>query len=115
MTTNIQESNWRKELPPTYESTYEKEKESSSEAVRSEIEATRGRLSSQFDQLQERLQPDNIKQQAQSAVQSALTDSVGAVKEYVNDYAQQINWNEMRDGLLDSVRRNPVPAALIGV
>lgn len=111
MTTTIQDATWQESLAPLDTN----EDANNSDTVRSQIDATRSRLSSHLDKIQERLQPETIKQQAQDAIQNALTDSMESAKEQVNGYVQQIDWNDVRDGVLDSVRRNPVPAALIGI
>lgn len=85
------------------------------EEIRNEIDKTRNRLSNRIDEIQNRLNPENLKQQAQDAVESAITDGVDSVQEYVNDYVQQLNWPTLRDNLVGSVRRNPIPSALIGI
>lgn len=111
MTTNFQNPNWKEQTPTLYQ----EDAENNSNSIRSEIEATRNRMSNRLDQIQEQLHPENMKQQAQDFIQSAVTDGVATVKEAVNEYVQQINWPQVRDSLLDTARNNPVPTALIGV
>lgn len=111
MTTNFQNSNWKEQTPTTYQ----EGGESNSNSIRSEIQATRERMSSRLDQIQEQFQPENMKQQAQDFIHSAVTDGMSTVKEAVNEYVQQIHWPQVRNSLLDTARRNPVPTALIGL
>lgn len=117
MTTNIQESNWTKNSSRGYDPDVDSHVDSSDSPaqVQAEIHRTRERLSNHIDKIQERLQPENIKTQAQDAIQNAMVDSMESVKDYIDDYVQQVDWSEIRDGVLDTIRNNPVPTALIGV
>jgi ElaB/YqjD/DUF883 family membrane-anchored ribosome-binding protein len=81
-----------------------------SEAIRADIERTRGRMSEKIDRIQEQLSPENLKQQAQETVRGVVQDSTTALTDYV-----KANSNEMVSGLVDAVKHNPIPAALIGL
>lgn len=111
MANYVKEANWQEETPHIYTD----DETADSTTIRTEINATRERLGQHLDKIQERFQPENIKQQTQNAVESAFTDSIDSAKEYVNDYVQKVDWNAVRDGVLSAVQRNPVPTALVGV
>lgn len=82
----------------------------SSEAIRAEIERTRSQMSNKIDSIQNRLSPETIKAQAQDTLRSALEDGSNAVLNYWRE-----NQHQIRYSVVDVVKRNPIPAALIGV
>jgi len=82
----------------------------SSEAIKNDIERTRSDMSSKIDEIQERLNPETLKYQAKDAVRSAVQDSADAVMDYFRG-----NSGQLRETVVDAVKRNPVPAALIGL
>ncbi len=82
----------------------------SSEEIRGDIQETRRDMSSKLDQLQERLSPQALKDQATETVRDTLTDGADSIMEYVRG-----NRSEISTSLVDSIRRNPIPAALVGV
>jgi ElaB/YqjD/DUF883 family membrane-anchored ribosome-binding protein len=69
------------------------------EAEVDEIERTRADMSETVDAIQERLNPQNLKEQAKDRVKEA---TVGRAR-------------EARSGIVDTVRANPLPAALTGI
>jgi ElaB/YqjD/DUF883 family membrane-anchored ribosome-binding protein len=69
------------------------------ELTRVEIERTRADMSETVDAIQERLSPQNLKEQAKDRVKEA---TVGRAR-------------EARSGIVDTVRANPLPAALTGI
>ncbi len=69
------------------------------EATRVEIERTRADMSETVDAIQERLSPQNLKEQAKDRVKEA---TVGRAR-------------EARSGVVETVRANPLPAALTGI
>ncbi|CAA9473631.1 MAG: hypothetical protein AVDCRST_MAG02-4276 [uncultured Rubrobacteraceae bacterium] len=69
------------------------------EVTRVEIERTRADMSETVDAIQERLSPQNLKDQAKDRVKEA---TVGRAR-------------EARSGVVDTVRSNPLPAALTGI
>ncbi len=81
-----------------------------SEELRADIERTRGRMSQRIDKIQEQLSPENLKQQAQETVSAVVHDSTTALSDYV-----KANSREMATGLGETIRQNPIPAALIGL
>jgi hypothetical protein len=78
--------------------------------LREEIEQTRERMSETLDQLGERLNPNRIKQQVKDNVREA---TIGRVEDMARHASVRVN--ETREGLLDTIRDNPVPAAMIGI
>ena len=69
------------------------------EVTRVEIERTRADMSETVDAIQERLSPQNLKEQAKDRVKEA---TVGRAR-------------EARSGIVETVRANPLPAALTGI
>jgi ElaB/YqjD/DUF883 family membrane-anchored ribosome-binding protein len=69
------------------------------EVTRIEIERTRAGMSETVDAIQERLNPENLKEQAKDRVKEA---TVGKAQ-------------EAGSGLVNTIRQNPLPAALTGI
>jgi ElaB/YqjD/DUF883 family membrane-anchored ribosome-binding protein len=69
------------------------------EVTRIEIERTRAGMSETVDAIQERLSPENLKEQAKERVKEA---TVGKAQ-------------EAGSGIVDTVKANPLPAALTGI
>jgi ElaB/YqjD/DUF883 family membrane-anchored ribosome-binding protein len=86
------------------------ENRESPDAIKAEIERTRSQMSNKIDTLQERLNPDTLKVQAQEAIRTALQDGADAMKHYVQEHS-----TELRDAVIHVVKRNPLPTALIGI
>lgn len=72
-------------------------------ALRADIDQTRRRISHDLDELGEKLNPQNVKTQIKDGVREA---TIGRVE----DMARQAG-----DGLMATVRNNPIPAAMAGV
>jgi len=68
-------------------------------ATRAEIERTRADMSETVDAIQERLSPENLKEQAKDRVKEA---TVGRAQ-------------EAGSGIVETIRANPLPAALTGI
>jgi hypothetical protein len=69
------------------------------EATRAEIERTRADMSETVDAIQERLSPESLKEQAKDRVKEA---TVGKAQ-------------DAGSGIVDTIRANPLPAALTGI
>jgi len=69
------------------------------ERTRTEIERTRADMSETVDAIQERLSPENLKEQAKDRVKEA---TVGRAQ-------------EAGSGIVETIRANPLPAALTGI
>lgn len=80
------------------------------DVLRENIENTRDRMSDTLDQLGERVNPNRIKQQVRENVREA---TIGRVEDMARHAADRVN--DTRDGLLDTIRDNPIPAAMIGI
>ena len=75
-------------------------------ALRAEIDETRERLSADVDALGNKLSPENIKAEAKQAVKRSVQRGAEQVREGVSSAGA---------GLMDAVKENPIPVALIGV
>jgi uncharacterized protein YjbJ (UPF0337 family) len=85
------------------------ENQSSSE-IRADIDQTRANVGEKIDQLQARLDPNRLKQQAQETVQEMLSDTANSMTDYVRSHK-----DEMVSSIADAARRNPLPTALVGL
>jgi len=82
----------------------------SSEAIKADIEQKRNEMSHKINMIQERLDPNRLKEQAQETVRGAVSDGADAVVEYVRDNIGGFGYS-----VVDTIKRNPLPAALIGI
>ena len=100
--------------------------------LRGEIDETRAEMSETIEAIQDRLNPDRVgeqvervaeqvKEQIRESVQELTADAkvaireatVGRVEQMIGDARESVN--DLRYGLMDRVRANPVPAALAGL
>jgi uncharacterized protein YjbJ (UPF0337 family) len=81
-----------------------------SDDIRADIDQTRQSVGNKIDELQARLDPNKLKQQAAESVQEMLEDTANSMTEYVRSHREDITTS-----LADAARRNPMPAALVGV
>jgi ElaB/YqjD/DUF883 family membrane-anchored ribosome-binding protein len=84
--------------------------EEGSDAIRADIERTRSAMGNRIDDIQERVNPEHMKHQAQDMVRTAVHEGTDAVVGYVREHAPDFG-----SAIFDVIKRNPVPAALIGV
>jgi len=82
----------------------------SSDVIKADIEQTRSEMSQKINQIQERLDPTRLKEQAQETVRSAVSDSTDALVSFVRGNAGDFGYT-----VVETIKRNPVPAALVGV
>jgi ElaB/YqjD/DUF883 family membrane-anchored ribosome-binding protein len=75
------------------------------EEIEREIERTRGRMSENIDELENRLSPQNLKAQAKTAIQDAAGNAVQSVGEQAQRTGSRI---------LDMIRENPLPVIAVG-
>jgi ElaB/YqjD/DUF883 family membrane-anchored ribosome-binding protein len=80
------------------------------EDIRAQMVLTRAELSDTIDAIQERLDPEKLKHQASENLRAATIGKVEQAMNRVEDTAR-----EARYGLADTIRQNPIPAALVGV
>lgn len=85
-------------------------REANPEEIRAEIRETRERMGDTLEQLGERLNPGNLKQQVKQDIRDA---TIGKVEQMAQSAADQMG--EARHTITDTIRENPVPAAMIGV
>jgi ElaB/YqjD/DUF883 family membrane-anchored ribosome-binding protein len=79
--------------------------EKSPEEIEREIEETRNRMSQNIDELGDRLNPQNLKQQAKDSIRNAASDAVSNVGEQ----ARRTGFR-----LVDVIRDNPLPVIAVG-
>ena len=95
---------------------YENGREAAPEEIRVEIRETRERIGDNLEQLGERLNPENIKEKVKQDVRDA---TIGKVESMAQSAADQIDdarqtIDEARRTITDTVRENPIPAAMVG-
>lgn len=78
--------------------------------IRAQIEKTRHRMSEDINELQERLSPENVKQQTQEAIREA---TIGKVEDMAN--SAEYRARRMKRSTIRTIKENPVPAAMIGL
>jgi ElaB/YqjD/DUF883 family membrane-anchored ribosome-binding protein len=87
------------------------------EAKVAEIEQTREEMTTTVEAIGDRLDPANIVSDAKDAVRGAtvgkVEDMTSQATDFINDATSSVQ--EAGGGLVDTVRRNPVPALLVGV
>jgi ElaB/YqjD/DUF883 family membrane-anchored ribosome-binding protein len=100
----------------------------STEQLRAEIEDTRAEMSQTINEIQERLSPEHLVDQAKEAVREATIGKVERVMERVGETISGVTEPALEvagragtaikdagSSVADSVWRNPIPVALIGL
>jgi hypothetical protein len=82
-----------------------------SQEIREEIAQTRDDMSDTIDAIQDRLTPANLVAQAGETVRNAATAKVKQMANTAGNAADQV----LGSSFMDTVRSNPLPAALIGL
>jgi ElaB/YqjD/DUF883 family membrane-anchored ribosome-binding protein len=93
--------------------TYSQETEThtkSSEEIRADIANKRSEMGNKLDAIQDQFRPEHIRQQAQETIRDVVDDGVQSLRDYVNDHSSEIG-----SSLARSVKKHPVPAALVGI
>ncbi|HEY0674067.1 MAG TPA: DUF3618 domain-containing protein [Longimicrobiales bacterium] len=85
-------------------------REANTAFLRAEIRETRERMSETLDELSDRLNPNRLKAQVKANIREA---TVGRVENMARNAADRVN--ETGHGMIDRIRENPIPAALIGI
>jgi ElaB/YqjD/DUF883 family membrane-anchored ribosome-binding protein len=80
------------------------------ERLRAQIEETRAEMSETLDAIQDRLRPGRLAADAKESVKEATVGRVRDLTMRAGDTAGRVAAQSM----MDTVRRNPVPAVLIG-
>ena len=86
-------------------------------AIRADIEQTRAKMGATIDEIQERLDPANLRDQAVAQIKEQFEEAKATVMEKAEDMVETATETAAQAGrsLMDVVRRNPIPLALIGV
>jgi ElaB/YqjD/DUF883 family membrane-anchored ribosome-binding protein len=107
----------RLEGDPGWDSETPDEEDPQVQQLVADIEDTRGEMTTTVDEIGQRLAPRNVVAAAKETVREAtvgkveeMANTAGAMIEDAGQTAQQAG-----SGLLETVRRNPVPAAMIGL
>lgn len=106
-----QTAGWTGDAPPRTDQTLPEETDRRARELRAEIAETRGEMSETIEAIQERLTPRNIATQAGESVRNAATEKVKQMANTAGDAMDRV----LGSSFMDTVRANPVPAALIGV
>lgn len=80
------------------------------EQLRNEIQQARERMSDTLDQLGNRLNPQRIKAEVRQNVKDA---TIGRVGDMARNAADRVS--DSGTGIVETIRSNPIPAAMIGV
>jgi ElaB/YqjD/DUF883 family membrane-anchored ribosome-binding protein len=89
--------------------------------IRAEIEETRAEMSGTVEAIQERLSPQYIKEQVKDQVREQLQEVKATVREATIGKAEDMvrnagdTFDQARYGLMETIRENPIPAALVGI
>jgi ElaB/YqjD/DUF883 family membrane-anchored ribosome-binding protein len=78
--------------------------------IRAQIEQTRSEMSETIDAIQEKLNPDNLKEQAQDMVREA---TVGRAQEAVSNMGETAKG--FGSNMLETIKENPLPSALAAI
>jgi hypothetical protein len=81
-----------------------------SERIVDEIEQTRSDMAGTIDEIGHRLQPQTIANEVTEKVRDA---TVGKVERFMGDAGQSVQ--RTSNGMIDTIRQNPVPAALAAI
>ena len=87
------------------------EDEARARELRGEIADTRSEISETIGAIQERLQPANLMAQAGETVRNAATEKVKQMANTAGEAADQV----LHSSFIETVRANPIPAAMIGI
>lgn len=85
-------------------------RDQSPEELQADIAETRAEIGTKIDMISDRVSPERLKVEAQETVNDMLTDTADAISHYI-----RTNGQEITSSIADGVKRNPIPAALIGL
>lgn len=89
--------------------------------IRSNIEQTRAEMSGTIEAIQERLNPQHLKEQVQDQVREQFEEAKATVRDATIGKAEAMvrsageTVTEARSTIMDTIRQNPLPAALVGI
>jgi len=115
---------------------FSQEDQERSRELRREIQQTRADMGRTLEAIKERLAPDNLRASMKEEVKEQLESATGKIKETISDQYREAKatvreatigrvehmmhsagdtMNEARETVAQTVRRNPIPAAMIGI
>lgn len=84
------------------------------ETIRAGINETRERLSDTLNEIGERLNPQVVKEQVTERVKEGIRDAtIGRIEHMARSAKDTVN--STRSGITDTIRDNPVPAAMVAI
>lgn len=89
--------------------------------IRAEIEETRAEMTGTIDAIQERLSPSYLTEQVKEQVREQFQEAKAAVRDATIGKAEDMvrtaseTITEARYGLMETIRQNPLPAAIAGI
>jgi gas vesicle protein len=82
--------------------------------IRAEIVETRERMSDTLSEIGERLNPHVVKEQVTERVKEGIRDAtIGRVEHMARNAADKVS--DTRSGIADTIRDNPIPAAMVAI
>ncbi|HEX2914260.1 MAG TPA: DUF3618 domain-containing protein [Chloroflexia bacterium] len=94
-------------------------------AIEGEIEQTRAEMSQTIDEIQARLAPERLVDEAKEAAKDKATEAIDTVKQTVHDATIGRVENmvdnvtgtaqEAGSGIMETIKQNPIPAAMVGI
>jgi ElaB/YqjD/DUF883 family membrane-anchored ribosome-binding protein len=86
-------------------------------AIKSDIEDTRAEMSETIDEIEERLSPQNLAQQAKASIKGAAARRVEAMMNSATGTARDlaVEGREVAGGMMEHVKDSPMPYVLIGL
>jgi ElaB/YqjD/DUF883 family membrane-anchored ribosome-binding protein len=91
------------------------------DAIRADIQQTRERMSHTVENIGERLNPDRLKAQLKSTLDEKKAELKSNIHDATIGKAEQMarvaydRVEETRHGIIENIRENPVPAAMVGI
>ncbi|HEY9515792.1 MAG TPA: DUF3618 domain-containing protein [Gemmatimonadaceae bacterium] len=92
-------------------------READPEEIRAEIRETRERMGDNLEQLGERLNPSHLKEQVKQDIRDATIGKVENMAQKASDQMDEARQTigEARNTITETVRENPIPAAMVGI
>lgn len=87
------------------------------DVLQAQIAQTRREMSETIDEIQARLTPERLKQDAEETVQQAAREAQNAVRGKVEQMTDRATYKarNWRTNLVETVKENPVPSAMVGL
>jgi ElaB/YqjD/DUF883 family membrane-anchored ribosome-binding protein len=92
-------------------------READPEEIRADIRETRERMGDNLEQLGERLNPSHLKEQVKQDIRDATIGKVENMAQKASDQMDEARQTigEARNAITETVRENPIPAAMVGL